>query len=277
VIYSVFGNQYLNHSEAIRIFFTGENVHPDFNLCDYAFGYDWLCFGDRYYRCPNYALYDEYQAICTTRRSSVEPAQCASSKRLFCNFVYSNRNAHPFREHLFHALSAYRRVDSPGGHLHNLDCDIGSLTSPDWTTRKVTLQRGYKFTIACENSSSPGYTTEKLVHALAADTVPIYFGNPLIGKEFNTKRFINCHEFDSVDAVVERVKELDQRQDLYLKMLAEPFFVNDRVSASLTPRAICRKFRAIFAQPKDDARRRNRYAWGRIYESRRRQEVASAR
>lgn len=43
----------------VKIFYTGENITPDFNACDYAIGFDWLDFGDRYLRFPLYYHYDD--------------------------------------------------------------------------------------------------------------------------------------------------------------------------------------------------------------------------
>ena len=55
VFYSVNGDSHwFLPPEKIKIFYTGEAVTPDFNACDYAIGFDWLTFGDRYLRLPNY-------------------------------------------------------------------------------------------------------------------------------------------------------------------------------------------------------------------------------
>lgn len=85
------------------------------------------------------------------------------------------------------------------------------------------FQQQYKFSIAFENTSSKGYTTEKLIEAKAAGTIPIYWGNPEIAKEFNTKSFINCHEYENFDEVIEVIKKIDNDDELYLKYLNEPF------------------------------------------------------
>ena len=45
LFYSVFSNDFLNY-DCIRIFYTGECIVPDFNVCDYAMGFDWIYFGD---------------------------------------------------------------------------------------------------------------------------------------------------------------------------------------------------------------------------------------
>ncbi len=263
VIFSVFSADFLRYESAIRIFFTGENVRPDFNLCDYAFGYDWLDFGDRYHRCPNYQLYDQFRDLCTRRRS--DPARVPVERR-FCNFIYTNASGHPFRDEFFHRLSAYRRVDSAGAHLRNTADEIGAAYAGDWSAPKVRYQTGFKFSFAFENSSTPGYTTEKIVHALAADTIPIYWGNPDVGREFNPRRFVNCHDFASPAEIVARIAAIDQDDAVYRQMLAEPFFPRDCVPESLQDDAILDQFERIFSQPKEKARRRNAHAWGRRYE-----------
>ncbi len=271
VVFSVFGNEYLSYPDAVRIFFTGENVHPDFNLCDYAFGYDWLTFEDRYYRCPNYQLYDQFKDLCR-RRTSLPPREDAA-KRRFCNFIYSNAQAHPFRDEFFHLLCQYRKVDSAGAHLNNTGSTPGPVFEGDWPGEKVKFQRSYKFSIAFENSSTIGYTTEKIVHALAADTIPIYWGNSAIAREFNPRRFINCHEFSSLRDAIQRIREVDECDDLYRQILAEPFFPSDEVPEYLKDARILGQFEHIFSQNKADAFRRNKFVWGKRYEERRIGEV----
>lgn len=274
VIYSVFGYRFFEFSGAIRIFFTGENVHPDFNLCDYAFGYDWLQFEDRYCRCPNYQLYDEFREMRQRRRTIIPSGSRPANRERFCNFIYSNGNAHPFRAELFHRLCRYKKVDSAGPYLNNTGFTAGSaLLGADATLEKINFQRQCKFSLAVENSSSVGYTTEKLVHALAADTIPIYWGNPAVGREFNERRFVNCHAFGSLEEIISRIEEIDRNDALYESILNEPFFPDDQVPESLTDEAVLAQFRRIFSQSKADARRRNEYVWGRMYEERRRREV----
>lgn len=35
----------------------GENITPDLNIFDYAIAFNWMIFGDRYFRLPFYRLY----------------------------------------------------------------------------------------------------------------------------------------------------------------------------------------------------------------------------
>jgi hypothetical protein len=216
VIYSVFGSNFLRYDDAVRIFFTGENVRPDFNLCDYAFSFDWLEFGDRHFRAPNFMLYDQWRDIMIRQSSKLDSLD---GKEAFCNFIYSNGDAHPSRDEFFHALNAVEPVESFGAHLRNSDWQVGEAYQGDWSAAKVAAQRKFKFTIAFENSSSPGYTTEKLVHALAADTIPIYWGDPLVGRVFNEARFINMNVL-GVKEALEQILALHRDDDSYLRQSA---------------------------------------------------------
>jgi hypothetical protein len=272
VIHSVFGHDYLRHDNAVRIFFTGENVRPDFNLTDYAFSYDWLDFGDRHFRAPNFIIYDQWRDIVARRQSALPGVE---GKDGFCNFIYTNGRGHPIRDRFFHALNAVERVESFGGHLRNSDRTIGAAYEGDWTAPKVEAQRKFKFTIAFENSSSPGYTTEKLVHALAADTIPIYWGDPEIGRVFNTDRIIDMNRM-SVEDGIERVMALHRDDAAWLAMANRPFFAPDAPLDQLNDDALLDAFDRIFSQPKAQAFRRNPYFWGREYEDRRRVEVRAA-
>jgi hypothetical protein len=77
-----------------------------------------------------------------------------------------------------------------------------------------------------ENSSYPGYATEKLYDALCAKTIPIYWGSPTIEVDFNTKAFLNWHDYGDDDAFFEAIKDIDENPDLYEEMFMNPMFVD---------------------------------------------------
>lgn len=273
VIYSVFGHEFMKHGGAVRVFFATENVRPDFNLCDYAFSCDWLQFGDRHFRAPLFVLYDQWRDIVARGASRLPDL---SGKSAFCNFIYANREGHPRRDRFFHALDAVEPVESFGAHLRNSARDIGKPYAGDWTIPKVAAQAAFKFTIAFENSATPGYATEKIVHALCADTIPIYWGDPLIGRVFNEGRFINVNGITDEEAI-EHVLALHRDEARYLDMVNRPFFSDPAAVAALSEHALLDAFGAIFAREKPAAFRRNFHFWGRKYEERRRLEVRGAK
>lgn len=268
VFYSVFSSNFLDYPDAVRIFYTGENVRPDFNLTDYAISFDYLYFGDRHLRMPNFAFLEEWDEIKHRRQTE---AQRELLERKFCNFIYSNPNAHPARDDFFHKLNSIEPVDSLGPHLRNTDTLIGARHSESWRQSKLEVQSNYKFSIAFENSPSPGYTTEKIVHALASDTIPIYWGDPQVTRVFNPNRFIDVGTL-GVEKALEKVIELHKCDGAYLDMLHQPFFAEDADIEYFSRSTAKAYITSIFARTTDDRYRRNRWMWGDKYEKRRQSE-----
>ena len=271
LFYSVNSKDYLKYN-CVRIFYTAENLVPDFNICDYAIGFHNIQFSDRYIRYPLY-LVDGFIAydgdnyisdlnLALHKHENIETS--LKNKTDFCSFVYSNAEAANCRLAMFEALSAYKTVNSGGRYMNNIERAIDS---------KLEFQSKHKFVIAFENTSTPGYTTEKIVHAFAAGAIPIYWGNPEITKEFNPGSFINCHDYgltekgesEIIARIVAEVKKIDNNDDLYLKMLSTPAFTkeNDVVKQQ---KAFEDFLFNIFDQDKDNAYRRNRFYWGERYE-----------
>ena len=203
--------------------------------------------GDRYLRLPLWLLY----------RNDIERLKVKhihtqlKDKDSFCSFVYSNSNAAPEREQLFDLLSAYRTVSSGGRYRNNVGEPVAD---------KLAFQQHHKFDIAFENTSHDGYTTEKLVQAFAAGTVPIYWGDPRVGETFNTDSFINCHDYPNFDAVVERVKEIDGDDALWQKMISTPA-LRDPETVDKSMAELNAFLRHIFDQEPQAARRFSRDYW----------------
>ena len=264
VFYSSFGQTYLDY-DCIRIFYTGENLRPDFNVCDYAIGFDYLDFEGRYLRFPSYAMDgDQFDQL-------VQPTTLAEERALqrkFCNFIYSNANADPERDRFFHLLSDYQQVDSIGPHLTNCTEPIGARYASDWRESKVITQQAYKFSIAFENALGNGYTTEKLMHAFISGTVPIYWGNPRVAEEFNTAAFVNVHDYENLDAAVAAVRELDRDPQAYLEMLKAPAFRSNTVPQHLEAARFLEFLKPAFDPSSKSGRRRPEHGTTCIYEDR---------
>ncbi len=261
LIYSCYGNDFLNY-ECVRIFYTGENLVPDFNLCDYGIGFDYLEFGDRYLRYPNFAFYEDQFKELLTPRDFYESTLL--KKEHFCNFIYANSSADPARDEFLSKLNQYKLVSSPGKHLNNASIDIGERFSEDWMYSKLNFQSKCKFTLAFENTSSPGYTTEKILHAFISNTVPIYWGNPDVAKDFNPKAFINCHDFQDFEEGIEEIKRIDSNPEIYLLMLNEAPFVNNIIPTNLNQQTLFSFLQNIFE--KGDSKRRSGFGTQKKYE-----------
>jgi len=114
---------------------------------------------------------------------------------------------------------------------------------------KLSFLQQYKFTIAFENSSYPGYTTEKLLQAFIAYKIPIYWGNPLIHKDFNTNSFINCHDYNNFEEVIERVIEVDKDDSLYREYITKSPIIANAEIEYLDENSIIGRFEKIFSNP----------------------------
>ena len=218
----------------VRVMYAGEAIEPDFNLFDYVIGFSNKCqMGDRFVRIMS--PLDMFSSFIHQRENeitSLEQAKlCLNEKREFCNFLYSNPNAHPRRDQLFYELSTYKRVDSLGRHLNNVgklgtgfvghaaDCkDIKSL---------------YKFSIASENATFDGYTSEKVYTSLTAHTVPIYWGNKDIFEDVNPKAIINANEFTCHQDLINYVRYVDEHDDVWLDMVMQPWILPEQMKKHL--------------------------------------------
>lgn len=253
LFYSVFGYEHLKY-DCVRICWTGENIQPDFNVCDYAIGFSHMTFEDRYRRIPLYFFYcDDYQKA---KVKHLIPQSEIEEKDKFCNFIYSNGNASCEREEFFNMLSSYKNIDSGGKFRNNIGGPV---------IDKFEFQKKYKFSIAFENSSTSGYTTEKILQAFSAGTIPIYWGNPNVSRDFNEKAFINCHKYKNFEDVVQLVKEIDENQELFLKYLREPIGTEEQCPGD--PLKNYREFIIeICKQSPKEAFRRNNVFWGEKYQ-----------
>ena len=247
LFYSVFGQEHLAYNDCVKIFFTGENQAPDFNLCDYAIGFEHLQFGDRYMRLPLWMIYPDDVQQMQAKHTSPD----ISAKTDFCSFVYSNSNAAPARQQFYDALSAYKHINSGGKYLNNVGGPVKD---------KLAFQSKHKFAIAFENTSHCGYTTEKLVQAFAAQTVPIYWGDPAIADTFDSGAFINCIDFPDWEAVVSRVREIDQDDNLWQQMLRTPALRDPEV-VTKTIQQLDDFLQHIFNQEPSAAKRYSRDYW----------------
>jgi hypothetical protein len=256
--------------DTVKVMITGENLCPDFNTCDYAISSEYLELGDRHLRVPVYATYNAAKNLADRPQISAEELR---NKTKFCNFIYSNsRLAHPFREQFFHALNRVIPVASAGRILRNDNSLSGNDTTTDWGAEKRKFVEEFRFTIAIENSEQPGYCTEKISDALLAHTIPIYWGDPRITEEFNSKAFLHLRDYADKDEATAYIQNLNLDLDRQLTMLNLPVFAGgiDRVEKYITAaRAFMEN---IFDQPRCTARRRPRHGCMQGLEARRRKD-----
>lgn len=170
----------------IKVFYGCENVRADMEQCDWAFGVE----PDDIVNHPRYTQL-RWGSDLALEAPRPDADEAFKAKKKFCVFLFGHRV--PFRERFFRALSKYKPVDAPGRSMNNMPpFDVAG--EGDWQSRKQQYLREYKFTIAFENSSYPGYHTEKLTDPLQASSIPIYWGDPRVAEVYNENAFVNFHQ-----------------------------------------------------------------------------------
>jgi hypothetical protein len=216
-------------TEVTKIFYTGENCRPPWGECQFAMTFDHEN-SIRHYRLPLYVI-DMCGAV--TEKWTTNYYQLVDlehdyerdyDERKFCSFVVSNPNQE-MRNRAFHFINEYKHVDSGGPHLNN----IGHVLPRDKLHYKLDFLNSYRFNICFENGSYPGYVTEKLYNALQVKTMPIYWGSPTVGRDFNSRAFINASDHGDFQKLVNYIQHLDSpagKQE-YLDIIEQPAFKND--------------------------------------------------
>jgi hypothetical protein len=263
LIYSSYGHTHRLHN-SVKIYFSGESDTPDYTQCDYSIGSIKLN-DPRHLQFPSYILLG-WHGITLDQglKKNDDPEKILAAKTKFCSFViggYKRRKNHN-RVAFFQRLSQYKQVDSGGRKFNNIGAPI-----PGGSHGKIEFMRQYKFNIAFENKSVPGYTTEKIFEPMVSRCMPIYWGNPAIHEEFNPKSFLNYFDFPSEEALIEKIIELDKDDSKYLEYLRQPYFYND------VPNKYCDRqlqldfFEKIFTTritPVAQARRKG-FSFGRLF------------
>lgn len=145
------------------------------------------------------------------------------SRKRFCGFVVSNP-MNPERNAAFELLNAYEEVDSGGAYKNNIGGPIAHLYGGGGggDIAKHAFLKERQFCLCYENSSAPGYVTEKLLHAKMAGCVPIYGGCPEAGLvDFDARGFIDMTGV-SVNDIVARVEEIYKDKEMGAYMASIP-------------------------------------------------------
>ena len=232
LIYSCYGNEHLKYS-CYRIFYNGENQRINWNACDFAFSFDHIS-DERYYRLPNWIWYND-PGLLLNPKPGIDIM--LSNKTGFCNMVVSNPHSSK-RIDFFHKLSTYKKIDSGGRYLNNIGSPVDD---------KLAFISRYKFTLSFENSSYPGYTTEKIFEPMIAGSIPIYWGNPDVGRDFNTASFVNWHDFKDDQQLIVFIIKLDNNDDLYARMWQATWYRGNQLPECVKEENVIAQFEKIFS------------------------------
>ena len=226
-------HDYLNY-KCHRVFLGWENVRADWNCCDYVLDSDFYTNNPRHKRWPIWAGWD------TTKLIQPKSPDLFLQKKKFACMVVSNAKAKE-RIAFFHELSKYKQLDSGGRHLNNIGGPVAN---------KMDFIKDYKFVISFENSSHPGYTTEKLIEPMLVNSIPVYWGNAEVGKDFNVNSFININQYGSYKDVIDQLVELDRDEEKYMQLAMQPWFQDNKVPQEFSQESLAEFFDFVISDMK---------------------------
>lgn len=248
----------------VRIMIEGENYVPDFNLADYAISSYPINFLDRHFSIPfgveafYYGSYKHFLELESGKRKFSK--EDLKQKVYFANFLANHDSENNIRGDFFKKLSQYKRVESPGKLYHNNDMVVS------WRDdSKVDFQAKSKFTLCFESTKNEGFTTEKIIDAFYAGTIPVYYGSSTVKDIINPKAYIDVSDYKTMDEAIERIKQLDNDDELYMEMMREPIFINPLFQQKLM-KSLEDFLVHIFEQSPEDAFRRSRLYTPKLHE-----------
>lgn len=237
----------------VKIFYASEHVKPDMNKCDWAFSsyFEEKIGNSRHMRLPidRVGGYELENFGVPPLKKDINLKKIKKEKTRFCNFIYSQEV--PERNDFFKKLNKYKKIDAPGRCMNNMPpishkSPIESRLFQSWAKEKLNFLKRYKFTIAFENFSKPGWITEKLTQPMLVNSIPIYFGHSEVKRDFNTKSFLNYHDFKNMKEFIEYIIKVDNDDKLYEEILREPWYKNNQLSKDWDNSRLLKRFKEIF-------------------------------
>lgn len=89
-----------------------------------------------------------------------------------------------------------------------------SQLKPKTVSDKIKTISNYKFAICFENTSFPGYVTEKIIDCFVAGVIPIYLGAPNITKFVTADSFIDMRNFSSFGDLHKYLANISEKEAL---------------------------------------------------------------
>ena len=253
LFYSNFGYEHLKY-KCKRIFYSGENIAPNYSFCDYAFSFEDS--DERNFFLPHFAEYEYFFDFKNNLKNEDIEAYKNTKKEKFCNFMASNYKAKE-RINFTKKLMKRKKVDCLGPVLYNMGTrdTVGKQDRSgeyiDWRKEKMETIKEYKFTMAFENEQAYNYVTEKIYQPLVVGSIPIYWGAPNVDTLFNPKCFVNVNNFNSYEEAIDEIMKIDEDEAYYKTFFEEPAISPDSKLADVSEEKILERINTIILCDKE--------------------------
>jgi len=122
------------------------------------------------------------------------------------------------------------KIDYAGNYKNNIGgCIKDSYNSEEF----LNFISQYKFIISMENSKEDTYITEKIIHGLLANTIPIYWGSDKVFDYFNKNRLICLDSLENINIAINKIMYLLNDHAKWLSIVNQPNFNNNTLSRNI--------------------------------------------
>jgi hypothetical protein len=241
LFYSCYTNNHYcaDRTKVKKVFFTGENIRPNFNECDYSLTFDFETYSGKNFRLPLWLSYIDFfnKGTYVNQKYLVPPEYIFNPEKT--NPFFLKEKTQPCciltkhlknkKDILLHLLTQKMPVHGYGSYFNN--------SIQDGEDVKLDLISNYKFHICFENSIYPGYYTEKLLHAKTAGTIPLYHTDDKITEDFNPDGFVNLTNYSSVEEFVDDIIIINNTPSRLEKIKMTPLFTNKEIPFNILENA----------------------------------------
>jgi len=223
---------------------------PDYSSCDFSFsscGFD----DSRNVRIPLWAMYVDWfgnqyvqgrnQAFLVSPELLLNPPDYTEKKKFCC--VLTNNDmalrAEVYPKFIGFGVENGLLVESRGRAFTNMPSIGGDEKD------KLEYIDNFKFNLCFDNGEADGWVTEKLIHPLSKGVIPIYWGCPNVGEEFNEEAFIHARRFNNTDELNQAVLSIYNKPELFQEIQNQPCFPDNKIPDCANPEFLLEEFKKV--------------------------------
>jgi len=219
----------------LKVYYTGESDSPrgkpyDLNITQRRDVQD-----EKHFRLPLWAFFCSWfnenplvhqrdpsylVPVKSLDKKKIDIEAIRDSKQKFCSFLYADLTSE--RDKWYRALNSVSHVESSGKAHNNTG---GSLMGRGDQVFKIAYLSDFLFTLAIENCEVNGYLTEKMIHPMASNSIPIYWGDPGFHFDFNPAAVIDARSL-GVEGTLDEVRHLCSSKNAWIEKMSQPWFLN---------------------------------------------------
>jgi Glycosyltransferase family 10 (fucosyltransferase) C-term len=227
----------LRRQRPLTLFHTAENIRHDEVIAEYSISYDLGVNKKNHFRFPYWMEFLDWAHEGVVGNTSPRFGALLKIARLMSpmggEFLKKPRRAALFSSHLreprrllYERLACVMEVEGFGPYF---DSSISNHHSSKFFKKDVL--KHFAFNLCPENGIYPGYFTEKIPEAFAADSLPITWVDSNVVADFNPKSFINMQQYAWQDFVPVLDLVNDERQ--LQRFADEPLLRNEPTLANV--------------------------------------------